>query len=541
MSRVASARLLLGEHESPSRCLLPVIFAYVCSFSTTLPLFLDGRSILYCCVAAIPLSVFIYAVLLLLSRVSLCVQGDRFKGNLRLFLFAAGSLMVVWGIAFLVLFPGCFSTDSNDILKMVWGMPFESSWFRYGALNSHHPAFYVFLNYLAVRLGELLGFGQMGCASIAAFMHAVTLACCCGFVVCEANNLFGKRLVVLFCWAFFFFDPLLTWYSVTVWKDVVFSGTLLCFSMLLVEAFLRPDDFAAKRWKAVLLVVFAVASSLLRSNGFIAIGLSLLVACFAMSGLARKTMVRLTACVVALFFVVAGPVYGLAHVAPAHFSETVGVPLQQISRTVHEGGTISEEDEAYLSKLLPMDEWRDSYSPGTPNPLKFSDDFNDSVLEEDKLRFVLCWIEIGIENPGCYLRAWIAQTRDYWSLDSNTWYTVTAGYDLGYGKEANGHLGQILTSEDLEVALSSVIEAFSFLFSIGFLAWSMLGGLLIGFLKGHRRSLMFFLPFVSLWATFLLAAPAADFRYMLSLHLAFPLFFLFAFWDFDAERKGSLV
>ena len=50
---------------------------------------------------------------------------------------------------------------------------------------------------------------------------------------------------------------------------------------------------------------------------------------------------------------------------------------------------------------------------------------------------------------------------------------------------------------------------------------------------------MFFLPFVVLWMTFLLAAPSNDFRYMLSLHMAFPLFILFAFWDFSQEKDVS--
>ena len=379
----------------------------------------------------------------------------------------------------------------------------------------------------------------MGCASVVAFMHALTLACCCGFIACKVNKLFRNKIAVLLCWSFFFFDPLLIWYSVTVWKDIVFSGVFFCFAFLLVEIVLRPDNFALKRSNIVLLVLFAVLSSLLRSNGFIAVGVALFVACFIVSKQIRRTMRCVTICVVVLFAVVTIPVYRIAGVAPAHFAETVGVPLQQISRVVHDNGKLSEENEEYIKSVLPLEEWGELYNPGCPNPLKFSPDFNDDILEGDKLRFISNWVSIGIKNPGIYLRAWIAQTHDYWSLNSTTWYTSAAGYDIGEGLKSNSYLNEFVSQSDLGKYLSLTVSAFPFVFSIGFLAWSMLGGSLIAFLSGRGKSLMFFLPFVVLWMTFLLAAPSNDFRYMLSLHMAFPLFVLFAFWDFSQEKDIS--
>ena len=490
-------------------------------------------------ILAIPFSALVYVVVYLLSCVSLNVDDEAFKNPLVLFCCVAGSLMVVWTVGFFVLFPGCFSTDSTDILKMIWGIPFESDWFRYDSLNNHHPAFYIFLNFVAVRIGEILGFGQMGCASVVAFMHAVTLACCCGFVACGANRLFGKKIVVILCWAFFLFDPLLVWYSVTAWKDVIFSAVFVCLALLLAEVVLRPTEFLSKRRNAILLILFAVASSLLRSNGFLAVGVALFVVCIVASEPIRRFAIASTVLIVVVYLVVTGLVCRIAGVSSAHFSETVGVPLQQISRVVHDGGVLSAEEEEYLDGILPIDEWDDLYNPVSPNPVKFSADFNDGALEGDKLQFIFRWFAIGLENPGIYFRAWIAQTHDYWSLESTTWYIADTGYDLGDGEKKNSHLGNLLTEEDLGAAFDSVKRALPFLYSIGFMAWSMLGGLLVAFLKGRCKSAIFFLPFVALWATFLLAAPANDFRYMLSLHLAFPLFVLFAFWDFK-ENKGIL-
>ena len=209
-------------------------FSFICSFSLTFPFWASGQSLFLCFLEAVPLSFVVFLVVSVLLRVGFRVGIESFSSKARLFALSAASFAVLWGGVYLsALYPGCFSTDSNDILKMLWGVPFQSEWFRYDSLNNHHPAFYIVLNYLAVSLGQFLGFTEMKCVALISILHLVTLAACCGFAVLKVNSLFKRKSLTLFCWAFFLWDPLLGWYSVTMWKDVIFSGVFVCFALLL--------------------------------------------------------------------------------------------------------------------------------------------------------------------------------------------------------------------------------------------------------------------------------------------------------------------
>lgn len=58
-----------------------------------------------------------------------------------------------WFFFYLLYYPGCTSGDSNDILKMVLGLPFEADHFRYDTWNNHHPIAYTALVSLFVNAG----------------------------------------------------------------------------------------------------------------------------------------------------------------------------------------------------------------------------------------------------------------------------------------------------------------------------------------------------------------------------------------------------
>lgn len=140
---------------------------------------------------------------------------------------------------------------------------------------------------------------------------------------------------------------------------------------------------------------------------------------------------------------------------------------------------------------------------------------------------------MGIDNPGMYVKAWISQTKDYWSLNSHTWYVSKPGLvDLSEGEDCRDGLSWPIGDAFVNSALTLAVAAFPHLYSIGSIAWIMLLCCFVSVLKKRYAGMVFCIPFVILWGTFLLAAPANDFRYMFALHLSVPLFLLFAFCDY---------
>ena len=352
------ASFFVSSFGSVKGCLLGVVFSAACSFSLIFPLYASGRSLAACVVLALPLLIVLTIALSVIVRLSFKLDKcqEIQNNHVRLFIFATVSFITIWIVfGLLPLYPGCYSTDSVDILKMISGLPFESDHFRYDALNNHHPAAYIFFVSVIFKACSIFGLSKFACAAVISFAHLVILGLCCGFIVYKVSRLFNRPIITLFCFSFLLCDPLLVWYSVTVWKDVIFSGLFVCFALLLVDIKVNSKQYANHLQKLIPVLLIALGCSLLRSNGFIAVVAALVLFIFFMSEDMKKYIAGLTVCVVVAYGVVAGPIYSFANISPAHFSETVGVPLQQMAKVIHDEGDFSEEDEAFLSNILPLD------------------------------------------------------------------------------------------------------------------------------------------------------------------------------------------
>lgn len=224
----------VSSFGSVKGCLLGVVFSAACSFSLAFPLYASGRSLAACVVLALPLLIVLTIALSVIVRLSFKLDKcqELQNNHVRLFVFATVSFIAIWIVfGLLPLYPGCYSTDSVDILKMISGLPFESDHFRYDALNNHHPAAYVFFVSVIFKACSIFGLSKFACAAMISFAHLVILGLCCGFIVYKVSRLFNRPIITLFCFSFLLCDPLLVWYSVTVWKDVIFSGLFVCFAL----------------------------------------------------------------------------------------------------------------------------------------------------------------------------------------------------------------------------------------------------------------------------------------------------------------------
>lgn len=466
-------------------------------------------------------------------------SGKRWTPRL-VFWVALAAIVLFWGFYYLLYYPGCASTDSNDILKMVLGQPFESNHFRYDELNSHHPLLYTGLVALFVHVGSLLGGVTFGVGLFTLF-QMITLALMCAwalrwlYVSTHSKSLWVMSLVFFAC------NPLIARYAVTIWKDVPFAGVVLLLCLVVVEIARTRGAVLKKKTWLVAFVLLLAGVVLLRSNGFlvavIVVGALIL---FCRRGEIFRVVCSGVGAVVGIF-IAQSLVFTLLGVAPAHFSESVSLPLQQIARSVVEGGEIGEEQSEVIEGVLPLERIEELYLPITPNTLKFAPDFDDAFLESHKVEFLYAWVSSFPANVGSYMRAWYDETNTYWSVTASSWLVVEAGYDL-YDRGVNrteSLLPSLAQSENSpfsgERPTEGVRALVPFLFNVGCIVWFMLFCVMAQACFRRKASMFFYLPNVVLWATFLVAAPiATEFRYMFSLFLALP--FFFALWLHPVEE-----
>lgn len=111
--------------------------------------------------------------------------------------FPAAAFAAIWGrwfFFYLLYYPGCTSVDSNDILKMVLGLPFEADHFRCDTWNNHHPVAYTALVSLFVNLGASIGGLSFG-VGLFSLLQMTVLACCAAYGACWMRKRSGYAWV----------------------------------------------------------------------------------------------------------------------------------------------------------------------------------------------------------------------------------------------------------------------------------------------------------------------------------------------------------
>ena len=399
--------------------------------------------------------------------------------------------IICWLPFYIYFLPGLFDNDLTDLYKMVLGQTSYNNSFRYTALNDHHTLIYPFFYWLFIAPIKGLGGSDTLVLSVVCFVQLAIVALCLSYAVISFHKMFNNKIATALCLLFFLINPLIIQYSLSHWKDTLFGVLVL---VLIIE--LTKD-----KPNLVLMMALLILVSFLRKNGIL-ISLVLITVFIIKDKSLRKYF---AICGAAIVLCVVGKSF--LPIQHAHFSEAIAIPIQQVAYTA-KYADLGEEQE-FFDSILSTEEVIKLYNPKTPDPIKFSPDFNDEFLESHKGEFLKNYIKLGIAHPYEYLQAWVEQTCTFWMVtETDTWYTL------------DDPRGQ----NDVKEFLDNCIEAENPIYNSG---WLILLALLAFILCEKRRLCLS--PLLILFLSLLLSAPAEDFRYVYPLHLAVPFVAMFLY------------
>lgn len=440
--------------------------------------------------------------------------------------FASTTNKKLWLACFLVLFasyfatlllsfPGTFSTDSYASISILQG---ELPW------SNAHPVFYTLLIGPFVALGNAVGNMTVGLFAFS-LVQLTLMAAVCSYACAWLRKMGMPLLAVFAALAFFAFNPVIARYATTMWKDVPFAMTMLLAILQLFEIALTKGAAIQSPRACIKLALLTLLTCLLRNNGIYAMAAGVVVL-IAVWRKAWKWFMSMVGAIV-LAQLISGPFYTSLGIEPSPFRESVGIPIQQISAVVAEGGKMTEEQLEVFSQLVDPKAVAEVYVPYSSNFVKYHESFSDEWLNAHKKEFLQLYFEVGLKNPAIYTRAWIGATQGYWNMETHSWVVSEAGRNLAY--EATGLEilnGDSETNYD-ELRKSSFLSP---LFNMGFAAWVMIALCAFRWIKGDRKLITAYIPLIALWGTMLIAAPFyCEFRYQFPIHLLLPVIFASAF------------
>ena len=514
---------MVAKLRNNIRYMLMALLAFLISACSILPLWSNAQIemshavvyiVLFACVMLFPL--------LLVTHNSLAEGKGRSIGRHKAFLLSFIILIASGSLFLLLAWPGHFSTDSHDIYLQAVGSEVFQNHFRYEGLSNHHPVIYT----LALRfIIWITGFIHNVTISIGifAFLQMVFCSACSAWIIAWAYKRGCSKSYLCCALLFFSANPIVLNYSVTIWKDVPFAYVFVILVLQLSDMVSGNSREPVSRIKTIHIVVSIILLCFLRNNG-IYIALLCLIATIILLPHRRVTLGVPIGITLVAILVVQGPIYSAMGIEKGHFSESVGIPLQQIAAVISSEGEITEADREFLDNILPLEDFASAYNPIGVNPIKFHENFNDDFLEAHKNEFLVTWLKLMPSNISIYLKAWINETSGYWSLRSAGYaYIPNGSYD-----EMGGGISDEAFWSPYEI--NEVSSTFPLLSNCGVLFW--LAVILTvkmaydviskRFASSHLLPLI---PYVGLLGTLLIAAPVSgEFRYLFPILISIPVF-----------------
>lgn len=454
-----------------------------------------------------------YALVYLVEGKALPANKQKSKLSDKQMFFLLFSVMTLVGLFYLLIYwPGTGMYDTTYIIKADhWGVARQ------------HPWFYCLCVALIVDFVQALGGDYNVAIPFLSFLQiAFTALLYSGALIWLRKKGINKILWWALA-AIYTFYPIFNMYMVTLFKDIPYSLLLFIWIPLLYDLW-KSEGALLKNKKFLLLLCGFLILSLLRNNGvyvsaFILLGMLL---CY------KKFWKQIALLFAVLVMVIVGSsAFEKSQNITHLFKETVGIPLQQIAATVCEG-EVTQEQEEFISQILPIDYIKENYNPYTADTLKWGSTYlNNEFLNANKAEFLKLWAEMLIPNFGIYVEAYLKNTYSFWSLtgsEQNQVYTTFYVEALDYWYKEQSIKIKDIFPENIQATLEKITTALSKSPESGKLLWLVILILLVLGFVHNLKLVSIGLPLIGGWITIMISTPVAfQWRYTLYMAMALPL------------------
>ena len=179
--------------------------------------------------------------------------------------------------------------------------------------------------------------------------------------------------------------------------------------------------------------------------------------------------------------------------------------------------------------------------PQTVDRIKFDDDYNKEVFDNNKEKYFKTWFSLVVEHPRIAIESYCISTLGYWYPGVRTWTTTRSVQknSLGIYQDSKGisALNKMILRDD---DLSKDVPLLNLFLSIGFGFWIMLF-LLVFSMKKKKEKIVFFAPLIGIWITMMIASPVyGEYRYVYSVFLSLPVLDIVPYIETKQKKKSKL-
>lgn len=418
--------------------------------------------------------------------------------------------LLVFLLYWLSFYPALMSADSFDQWTQMVNFKF----------SDHHPVFHTLSNWLITRVW----FSPASIALLQILYTSVIFGY--GMTVLERSKIQKNKILIIS--SIFAVLPINGMISISLWKDVPYSVSLLWLTIIMYKI-IEDKSWLDLKKNRVILVIVLVIIVLLRHNGILSSVFSIF-SIFMYKRCKRVEIFKLGVISLLIILLFKGPIFYLLKVTPVDEALKLYTPIQQVGAIVSENDDISESDIDILDKIMPYELWKKSYMKYSGNTIIYNPNFNMQVFADNKKDFQRLWLKLLITHPKDAIKNSFTMTSIVWQinqpLDGYT-YTTQKGVDPNnFGIRTVSKIPKLNT---VIINLIKYTESTKYNWLYCRPALSMYLILLFGVIYAKRKgahSLIILVPILCNIAGVIIVNPAQDVRYIYSNFLILPFIFL---------------
>ncbi len=447
-------------------------------------------------------------------------------------LIAMAILILLWIPYLYVYYPGFYFGDTSSNVIEALGL---------APLTNHHPVMYILFIRFCLNLGLKIGGMTQGLA-IFCLLQTIFMAAGISYFLNWIRFKFSINkwlyYITVIC---FGTSAYVAQYSIAIWKDPIFSVSVITFTICLVDAVYAENNLINVLWAYIKVVVAGFLMIFSRNNGlYIIIAVIFILLASLVYYILKKervlNMIRVTAICIIVVLVsgyITGPVYDKWGVDKSDSKvESYGIFLNQLARVAAYNGNLTDKESLYLNGIYPIDSYDEVYTPCCVDNLKWNPLFNKASVNDD---FIGKYISIAKKNIGTCIEAWELQTFGFWTVNQKC--VNTFDLNVSAGVPRNVFREYPLGVEEIELKQvddnSNLIKLFPYTardIPVPFIHWLLIALAVFAIIRGDWRRLIMLSPALGLMMTLIIASPIWYWpRYGFAQQLLLPLLLVMCF------------
>lgn len=446
---------------------------------------------------------------------------EKKLSNIKVFFICLILILLAWLPYFLSFYPGTLTVDSISEFKSIHN--------GIHIVSDHHPVIHALFVGLFYNLGMFIFKNTNAAIALTTVMQMLILSSIFAYTIIFLRKRNVKKSILLITLICYCLLPMNGYYSITMWKDVIFAG---CFLLLITELIKLIEKNSNQKLLKKDMISFVLVSLLcifFRNNAFYMYLLLFFVITLFIGSLNRKIVVLSFIIVFGCYFTIKGPIFSMCHIKNSESSEYIGIPLQQIGRMAYKDVVFTNKELKSINKLIPIDVMKNSYNPYVVDSIKFNPSYNEDVFNNNKKEYLKLYLSLLFKHPAIAVESYSISTLGFWYPGVVFWSVANWIEPNEYGIKMNSIIKNDSNSLIRKIE-NRDFPVLSIEWSIGLYFWMLFLAFYISIRKKGINALIVFAPCIGIWLTLMVATPVfAEFRYIYCVIVSIPVMLLYPY------------